>query len=99
VSGAKWQISTTGGANASWRSDGQELFYVSADGKLMAAPIKLGASVEPSTPQVLFTYAGTTGYAPSRDGQKFLVNVPAGGEAATVPPLTVVTNWQAGLKK
>jgi eukaryotic-like serine/threonine-protein kinase len=99
VSGAKWQVSTTGGANASWRSDGKELFYVSADSKLMSVPIKLGASVEPATPQALFSYAGTTGYAAFHDGQRFLVNVPAGGEAATVPPLTVVTNWQAGLKK
>ena len=99
VSGAKWQISTTGGADAQWRIDGKELFYVSADGKLMSVPIKLGASVEPATPQGLFNYAGTTAYAPSRDGQQFLVNVPAGGEAATVPPLTVITNWQAELKK
>ncbi len=39
-------------------------------------------------------------YAPMRDGQRFLVNVPAGGEAAAaVQPITVVTNWQAGLKK
>ena len=99
VSGAKWQISTAGGADVHWRSDGKELFYVSADGKLMSVPIKLGANVEPSTPQALFSYAGTTAYAPSRDGQRFLVNVPAGGEAATVPPLTVVTNWQGELKK
>jgi Tol biopolymer transport system component len=99
VSGAKWQISTTGGADAHWRSDGKELFYASADGKLMSVPIKLGSSVEPATPQALFSYAGTTAYAPSHDGQRFLVNVPAGGEGATVPPLTVITNWQAELKK
>jgi Tol biopolymer transport system component len=99
VSGAKWQISTTGGTDAHWRNDGKELFYVSADGKLMYVPIKLGSSVEPGTPQALFSYAGTTAYAPSRDGQRFLVNVPAGGEAATVPPLTVITNWQAELRK
>jgi hypothetical protein len=47
----------------------------------------------------LFSYAGTIAYAPSRDGQRFLVNVPAGGEAAIVPPLTVTTNWQAELKR
>ncbi len=99
VSGAKWQISTTGGTNPSWRSDGKELFYVSADDKLMSVPIKLGASVEPATPQALFSYAGASGYAAFHDGQRFLINVPAGGEAATVPPLTVVVNWQADVKK
>jgi hypothetical protein len=32
-----------------------------------------------------------------RDGQRFLVNVPVGGEAAVAPPITVVTNWQRSL--
>ena len=36
-------------------------------------------------------------YAVSNDGQKFLVSgVEESGEA---PPLTVVLNWQAGVKK
>jgi hypothetical protein len=33
-----------------------------------------------------------------RDGQRFLVNAPAGGEAVAAPPFTVVTNWQAAFK-
>jgi hypothetical protein len=28
-----------------------------------------------------------------RDGQRFLVNAPAGGEAAVAQPITIVTNW------
>jgi arylamine N-acetyltransferase len=65
----------------------------------MAAPVKLGATVEPGTPQVLFPYTGSS-FSPTRDGQRFLVNVPAGGETAASPTLvTVVLNWQAGLKK
>lgn len=65
----------------------------------MAAPIMLGASVEVGTPQELFANPGITGYAPSADGQRFLLNVPAGGEAAAAPPITVVLNWAAGLPK
>lgn len=103
ASGAKYQISSAGGTVPRWRRDGQELFYVSADQKLMAVPIKLGATVEVGTPQPLFPIPQTGGafsYAPMRDGQRFLVNVPAGGEAAAVAqPITVVTNWQAGFKK
>jgi serine/threonine protein kinase/Tol biopolymer transport system component len=99
ATGAKWQISTTGGTRPQWRTDGKELFYVAADSKLMSVAIKLGASVDPATPQALFSSAGATAYAPSRDGQRFLVDVPAGGEAATVPPLTVVVNWQGERKK
>ena len=104
-SGAKWQISTsaattTAVSRPTWRGDGKELYYGSADEKLMAVPIKLGSSnVEPGTPQTLFSLPGVLGYAPSRDGQRFLVNARAGGEGAAIPPVTVVTNWQAGLKK
>jgi hypothetical protein len=34
-----------------------------------------------------------------RDGQRFLVNMLAGGETASAPPITVITNWQAAFKK
>jgi hypothetical protein len=36
-------------------------------------------------------------YAVSNDGQRFLIRNVAGG--GTAPPITVVLNWQAGLKK
>ena len=72
----------------------------------MAVPIKLGATVEAGTPQLLFPIPSFTGlalanpfYAPMGDGQRFLVNAPVGGEAGAAPPFTVVTNWQAAFKK
>lgn len=99
ASGAKYQISSAGGTAPTWRRDGKELFYVSSDQKLMAVPMALGARVEPGTPQELFSSVGLTGYAPTRDGQRFLVNAPTGGEGAAAPPITVVLNWTAGLKK
>ena len=55
-------------------------------------------SVEVGTPKELFANPGITGYAPSADGQRFLLNVPAGGHAAAAP-ITVVLNWGAGLAK
>jgi Tol biopolymer transport system component len=101
VSGAKFQISTAGGNSPVWSRDGREIFYLSPDQKMMAAVVKSnGASFEAATPQALFTAAGASGFAVTRDGQRFLVNVPAGGEsAASGPPLTVITNWLAGVKK
>ena len=106
VSGAKYQISISGGSSLRWRRDGKELFYVSADRKLMATPVKLEATIEVGTLQPLFPFSPFPGfasalafYAPMRDGQRFLVNAPAGGEAAAAPPFTVVTNWQAAFKK
>jgi Tol biopolymer transport system component len=106
VSGAKYQISTAGGTAPHWRRDGKELFYVSADRKVMAVPVKLGATVEAGAPQPLFPITpvalnglGNFFYTPMRDGQRFLVNTLAGGEAAAAPPITVITNWQAAFKK
>lgn len=67
----------------------------------MAVPVRInGASFEPGTPQALFPAIGASNFVVTRDGQRFLMNVPAGGEtAAAGPPLTIVTDWQAGLKK
>jgi serine/threonine protein kinase len=96
--GSKWQVSKAGGANPAWRRDGKEIFYVAPDRKLMAVPVKTEPAFEATTPQTLFE-AGNGAYIPSPDGQRFLVVVPAGGEAAQAPSLTVVTHWQAGLKK
>ncbi len=103
-SGTKYQISPMGGADAQWRRDGKELYFTAPDQKLMAVPVKLGATVEAGAPQPLFPIPRTTlplvtsVYAPSSDGQRFLVNVPAAG-IATAPPITIVTNWQKGLKR
>jgi len=51
-------------------------------------------------PPLLFGPLAPASYAPTRDGQRFLVKVPASGEGAgAASPITVVLNWQAGLKK
>ena len=95
----KFQISTGGGRYPEWSPDGRELYYVSADAKLMAAGLKLGAdSVTPSTPHELFAVPGAAGFQPYKvapDGKRFLVLTPAGGSQ----PLEVVVNWPALLKK
>jgi Tol biopolymer transport system component len=103
LSGAKFQISTGGETEPTWRNDGSELFYRSSDGNLMAVPVKSGATFAAGVPKSLFPVrvaAGGVGrhnYAVSNDGQRFLVAGGAGGEKSV--PLTVVLNWQAGLKK
>jgi hypothetical protein len=72
---------------------------------LMAVPVKPGSSFEAGTPQALFgPIVARLGalyqffYQPTADGQRFMVNEPAGA-ASGPPPLTVVLNWQAGLKR
>jgi len=107
ATGAKWQISTTGGSQPTWRRDGKELFYVDPNHKLMGVPVKGGGTFEAGAPQPLFdgiaTYIPgqappTLYYQPSADGQRFMVTVPSGGETAA-PPVSIVVNWLAAVKK
>ena len=70
------------------------------DVSLTAAPVKTGVSFETDTPRPLFQIdpvnVGAFAYQPASDGQRFLVTTPVGG---TTPPINVVLNWQAGLKR
>jgi eukaryotic-like serine/threonine-protein kinase len=100
--GAKYQVSTSGGFNPSWRRDGKELFYTTNDRKLMALELNAGAKFEPGLPKALFDIRmrGTGGrsiYAVSRDGQRFLTSDIS--ESSTPSPITVVLNWTADLKR
>src|SRR5260370_42458177 len=99
--GAKHQISLAGGSSPNWRRDGKELYYVSPDGKLMAVPFKTGKSFEAGTPEALFSHAAPRSFGVTKDGQRFLMIAPvvATDSTPSVPPIRVVLNWQAALKK
>jgi hypothetical protein len=96
----KWLISAAGGNKPRWRHDGKELFYIALDGKMMAVPMKSGAATfEPGVAVPLFEAhaVGFVAYDVSPDG-RFLINTPVESDASSAP-ITVVLNWQAGLKK
>ena len=100
--GGKWQVSSKGGTEPRWRRNGKELFYVSADRKLMAVDVKTGATFEAGTPHALFDLhsgweAFTSNYAVTKDGQRFLL--PISVEVGNTAPLAVVLNWTALLKR
>jgi Tol biopolymer transport system component len=101
-SAEKVQISNQGGYFPLWRDDGKELFYLT-DGKIMAVDVKSSVSIgRPAllagVPKLLFDpkAVGYDYFAVSRDGQRFLVNVPLAEERP--PSVTVILNWNAGLK-
>jgi Tol biopolymer transport system component len=100
--GGKRQISNHGGASPRWRADGKEIFYLSS-GQLMAADVNIrNGTLESGRIQVLFGGIGTTAgypYDVSRDGQKFIVVRDLERETSGAPPLTLVQNWTALLKK
>jgi serine/threonine protein kinase/Tol biopolymer transport system component len=102
----KWQLSTNGvgydaGICVKWNRNGKELFYLSSDNKLMAADIKAsGSTFDVGAVRPLFEVnaKGLVGfYDVTADGQKFLIGIQVGGQS--IPPLTLVTSWNAGLKK
>ena len=100
--GGKWQISTGGGGLPRWRLDGNEIFYLAPDNKLMAAAVNgKGSRFEVGAVKPLFETRAIVGlrnrYAVAADGQRFLINTAP--EQAASAPITVVLNWTAGLKK
>jgi Tol biopolymer transport system component len=99
--GGRWQVSNEGGTQPVWRRDGNELFYLGADRKLMAVSISSEARFEFGPPHALFQtrarYTGNITYDVAPDGRRFLVNTLVGAEA--VPPITVVMNWTALLNR
>ena len=90
------QVSNGGGAQARWRGDGKELYYIDPDKKLMAISINTkNGKVVAGVPHVLFQTRIVAArivlfqYAVSPDGERFLINsLPAVGAA----PLTVLVN-------
>ena len=95
--GGQWQVSTAGGGSPRWRRDGKELFFLSADNKIMVVPVRLGPTFQAGSPAALFSVRPDSAYDASADGQRFLVNSPSGEEVS--PPMTLLTDWTALLKK
>ena len=98
--GGKWQMSTAGGDKPRWARNGKELYYIALDRKMMAVPVKLGPPFEPGVAVPLFETRGV-GFFPydvHADG-RFLVVTPVNTETPVSTPVTIVLNWQAGLKQ
>lgn len=104
----KWQISNSLGITPYWRGDGKELFYESPDppGKIMAVDIAVkDGAIQAGIPHALFSVdeglavfnRPTRAWAVTRDGQKFIVNVPQKQER--VNGFQVILNWTSLLQK
>jgi len=97
-------ISTTGGKLPLWRHDGSELFFIAADGQMMASPVKTaGTEFQFAAPKPLFQTrtlalegAIFREYDVTPDGQRFLIGTRIGEPNA---PPTVIMNWTALVKR
>jgi Tol biopolymer transport system component len=100
----KWLVSTNGGEQPRWRGDGKELFYLTWDGKMMAADFaEQGSGLIIGKPKLLFqpnfsTYIapGLSVYDVTPDGKKFVM-INRGTQEAPAP-FTLVVNWPELLK-
>jgi hypothetical protein len=95
--GAKWQVSNNGGRQPIWRADGKELFFVSDDRKFYAVDVRGGPTFDYGVPRFLYdmranVFNTANSYAPSRDGQRFIVNMLLDNGTS---PINVVLNWTA----
>jgi Tol biopolymer transport system component len=98
ATGGQYQVSRNGGTQPMWRGDGKELFFLSADGQMMAVAVDTRSQFEASNPEPLYQTGVTPGtgfrqYAVTRDGQRFLINAPVEGKNQV--SLTVVTDWRS----
>jgi len=99
--GAKYQVSEGGGVMPVWSKDGKRLYYQAPDQRLNMANISIEKnSVQVGTratlfPSNLLATFDESGYDVTRDGHflilKYLTDISA--------PMTLVTNWDAELKK
>jgi Tol biopolymer transport system component len=99
----RWQISNGGAYDVKWKGDGKEIYWESQDGKVMAAAIQAGPQgIRAETPRALFSAEFRTGglheFDVTPDGQRFLLILDSAA-AGNTERLTVVSNWQAALRK
>jgi hypothetical protein len=103
ATGQRWRISTAGGSEALWSSDGRELFY--RDGhRLMAVDIRTDQGFSAGAPRPLFDDAfvttpnGVTGYSIAADGRRFLF--PQHVQPSPAPTrINLVLNWFSDLRR
>jgi hypothetical protein len=98
----KTRVSVKGGTQVRWRGDGRELFYVGLDGRLMAVPIQLSESGQPTVGEaapLFMTHIGGAvpgvsrqQYVVSKDGQRFLMDNVL--DDASSPGITLLLNWK-----
>ncbi len=99
--GSKYQVSLGGGSMPLWSKDGKRLYYLDSSQKLMAVDVELGKELVRMGKRVPLFQTGIRasigggGYDVSRDGRFLILN----STTESSIPLTLVTNWDAELKK
>src|SRR3984957_11726177 len=97
--GAKWQVSTGGSADARWAADGKEIFYFDFTGLAAVEVDGTGSEFKVGGGKTLFRLPArglSREYSATHDGQRFIAIAPSEGSSQF---LTLVQNWPAELKR
>ena len=105
--GGKWQISTAGGEYPTWSRNGKELFFRTADQKIMVATYTgPGDSFRADKPrlwsegQLTDRYAFTRNFDLHPDGQRFAVlKAPEGQAEAKLDKVVLIQNFFDELRR
>ncbi len=100
--GGRWQVSTSGGSEPWWSADGREIFYLDEEENIVSVAVRAADVFTAALPEVLFKArlcpsGQRNRYVVASDGQRFLMVSPV--ESQTIPPMTVVLNWDAALAR
>jgi serine/threonine-protein kinase len=97
TAGAKWQVSTAGGAQPTWSSTGRELLYINGKNEMVSAQIPPGATFSVGAQRVMFSVQqfAAVGAVPAfwlaPDDRRFMML--REGEAGQAGELVVAENW------
>jgi Tol biopolymer transport system component len=97
----KWQVSLEGGMAPQWTNDGSHIYFISTTtNQIMAADVSTkGNNFSVGGVKMKFPLTGSATlvwFAPSPDGKRILAPAPTNEHQ---PPITLVTNWTAKVKK
>ena len=93
------QVSKSGGVQPRWRGDGDELYFLSPGGDMMAVRPSESQPPEVLFPTGIHVRPSIDQYAVSSDGQRFLIVLPADQATAQNREINVVVNWFEELKE
>ena len=101
--GGKWALSTAGGSEPVWSSDGSELYYRSPEG-MMGIPVDTNGALRAGKPRVLFDdtfqhhFLGVANYDVAPESGRFVMVEP-NQESSGPAQLKVVLNWAEELER
>ena len=104
---SRWQVSKNGGREPLWAHSGKELFYIGADGNMVAAQVTTEPTFGVDSEEILFsvgsayfTDAVHRYYDVSADDQRFImVRRLLSGDRSEQPDLILVENWFVELEQ